>query len=352
MLQKWQKAKISSKMIIILFIFLLFSYPFVKNSKIYTQKNNYEKMREAAKLMEEMSDYTYKLRKEKGFDINEKIDPLKTGLIGKEFTEITTTTGDLEAKQTALNPDFAGLLVDYFANDLNLKKGDRVAVGASGSFPGFMLAVTSAGEVLELDLKIVYSLGASNYGANIVGFTMADILPELNENNFISYNINGLSLGGGSDIGQGMYLNPRELKGKYENEFENFIYEKELKQNMKMRREIFQGDGKEPAVFVNIGGNVINYGRTYPDNGLILSGDDFNNAKSMIEFYLDKEIPVINLINIKDLAEKHGIKKAPRNISDTGEASFYYKNLYRRILAVLILATYTLLLIYFKRKEG
>ena len=35
----------------------------------------------------------------------------KTGLIGEEYTDITTTLGSIEAKRTAADPDMAALLV-------------------------------------------------------------------------------------------------------------------------------------------------------------------------------------------------------------------------------------------------
>ena len=38
-------------------------------------------------------------------------DPNRTGMIGLEFTAITTTLGDLPSKRTTTNPDFAAALV-------------------------------------------------------------------------------------------------------------------------------------------------------------------------------------------------------------------------------------------------
>ncbi|OQX85874.1 hypothetical protein B6D60_07145, partial [candidate division KSB1 bacterium 4484_87] len=66
-------------------------------------------------------------------------DPNRTNLVGREYSPITTTLGDLIAKRTATNPDFAALLVRWF-HELNLSPGDVIAVGSSGSFPSLTLA--------------------------------------------------------------------------------------------------------------------------------------------------------------------------------------------------------------------
>ena len=52
----------------------------------------------------------------------EDIDLNQTGLIGPEWTPLTTTPGIEEAKRTALDPNFAALLVRYF-EEAGLEKG-------------------------------------------------------------------------------------------------------------------------------------------------------------------------------------------------------------------------------------
>ena len=60
----------------------------------------------------------------------EDIDLNQTGLIGPEWTPLTTTPGLEDAKRTSLNPNFAALLVRYFY-DAVLKAGDTVALSRS-----------------------------------------------------------------------------------------------------------------------------------------------------------------------------------------------------------------------------
>ena len=53
---------------------------------------------------------------EGGVDVTR--DPNRTGLIGPELGELTTSVGHLEAKRTTTNPDMAGLIVHLLVADL------------------------------------------------------------------------------------------------------------------------------------------------------------------------------------------------------------------------------------------
>ncbi|MCK7480237.1 MAG: poly-gamma-glutamate system protein [Candidatus Moduliflexus flocculans] len=98
-------------------------------------------------------------------------DPNRTGLIGLEYAETTTTLGDLEAKRTSASPDMAALAV-LLLREAGLEPGDAIAVGASGSFPGLALAVLSAARALDLDVALVASLGALLLGRQRPGLLL------------------------------------------------------------------------------------------------------------------------------------------------------------------------------------
>lgn len=90
----------------------------------------------------------------------EKDDLNDTGLIGPEWTELTTSLGLLEAKRTALQPDFAALLVKYY-QEAGLQPGDTVCIGMSGSFPGLGIASIAAANEMGLNVRVIASYGAS-----------------------------------------------------------------------------------------------------------------------------------------------------------------------------------------------
>ena len=90
----------------------------------------------------------------------------------------------ISARRFWSNPDFAALMVKFF-QQAGLQEGDIVAIGASGSFPGLIIATLSACKAMNITPLIIYSIGASEYGATIPTFTFIDMLKILNEREFL-----------------------------------------------------------------------------------------------------------------------------------------------------------------------
>lgn len=99
--------------------------------------------------------------------VNVDDDINRTGIIGEEYTPLTTTTGYLTAKRTATNPDFAAYLVRLLIEQ-DLHADDSILVTMTGLFPGMNLALICALEQLQIPCFRVASLGSSSYGANQV----------------------------------------------------------------------------------------------------------------------------------------------------------------------------------------
>lgn len=99
---------------------------------------------------------------------------------------------------------FATLSVKYF-KEVNLKKGDAIAIGVSGSFPGLIIATLSAIKVLELKPLLIYSIGSSEYGTNIPEFTFVQMLDSLNKEEIFPYRLLAISLGGEGDWAEEMF---------------------------------------------------------------------------------------------------------------------------------------------------
>ena len=114
----------------------------------------------AAQRMELATKVLREERLARGIPIEPEIDPNATGLIGPEYTVITTTLGYLPAKRTSTNPNMAGVLVAML-DRAGAKPGDCAAVGFSGSFPALNVAVLCALQAMELRPVIVSSVGAS-----------------------------------------------------------------------------------------------------------------------------------------------------------------------------------------------
>ena len=84
-----------------------------------------------------------------------QVDPLRSGLIGVEWSAITTTLGPLEVKQAAADPLWTVHMLRWF-DQVGLARGDPVTVYASGSFPGFLVSLLAAAEErgLHVDLAV------------------------------------------------------------------------------------------------------------------------------------------------------------------------------------------------------
>jgi poly-gamma-glutamate system protein len=157
----------------------------------------------AARSMQAASRVLFLEKEMRGLTPPMQIDPNRTGMIGQEYTPITTTIGELPAKRTATNPDFAAALVHQIAS-LGLPRGAPVVIVVSGSFVGGDIAAITATETLGLRPIVIASLSASMWGANEPELNLIDMLAALRERNVIRTRAIAAVLGGGGAIGGSM----------------------------------------------------------------------------------------------------------------------------------------------------
>jgi poly-gamma-glutamate system protein len=146
------------------------------------------------------------LRSEKearGLLAPDAVDPNRTGMIGIEFSDITTTQGDLASKRTATNPDLAAVLVRLI-DSLELSPGRPVVLMLSGSFVGGNVAALAAVEALGLKPVVVLSLTASMWGANQPEFAWLDMMDLLRRRGILSSTAALAVLGGEGGGGGGI----------------------------------------------------------------------------------------------------------------------------------------------------
>ena len=80
--------------------------------------NTYEKKVNAAMQMEKAMVMLKNIRMEKGVFVDIENDPNETGLVGTQFSLITTDEGDLDAKLTTLDPNFSAAMVELLTLSL------------------------------------------------------------------------------------------------------------------------------------------------------------------------------------------------------------------------------------------
>lgn len=274
----------------------------------------------------------------------------RTGLIGPEWTDLTTSLGQLEAKRTSLNPDFAALILSFYSQ-AGLKENDVVAIGASGSFPALSIAAISAANEMKLRSNVIASIGASMYGATRPEMPISRMLMFLKEQGILDFELLAVSPGGDSDSGGGgMDEGARDIILRVAAQSGvPLVSEASLTDSIKRRLDLY---GLSVRCFVNIGGASVNLGET-PESlmlppGLLPDGLTIpkNPERGLVFEYASKDIPVIHMLNIRGLALEHGLPIDPIPLPELGTADFYYRTIYPLsvIIVSLTLALLCLLL--------
>lgn len=298
-----------------------------------------------------------------GISIEGTADPNGTCLVGPDFSPLFTSLGQLEAKRTTTNPDMAGLLA-HLLSEAGVGEGDCVAIGASGSFPGLLVASLAAVEALGAEPRVILSLGASSFGATRPEFHLLDLFQVLASEGLVSVPAAAVSLGGEADVG-----------GGFDPAFREELTEALLQGTVPVLQRPFSGGGLQermaiyglgpegqaggspeaPAAFINIGGAEANLG-TSPEilsvpPGLVRVGaevqepiDDGGSPGSRVhgrfgsEFHLRdlppahqrgvlfemlaRRVPVIHLLHVRGLALRFGLAWDPVPLPAPGTSRF------------------------------
>lgn len=289
-------------------------------------------------------------RRMEGASVDLVNDPAGTGLIGPEFSAVTNARGDLDAKLTSLNPNFAAVMVEYFRR-AGLKPGDPVAVSISGSFPGINIAVFAAVEAMELAPTVITSVGASMWGANDPDFTWLDMEALLIEERVLHVRTDAATLGGGDDMGRGLSPHGRELLLAAVERNGTPLLDSDNIDHAITRRMAFYEEaarGRPYRCFVNVGGGVAslgsNRGRLLVPPGLSMAPTAENwPRKGVIALMQDRGVPVVHCLEIGSLAREFGLPVTPDYLPGPGEGDIFVRDAYRLDVAGVIFVAYALL---------
>ena len=275
---------------------------------------------EAAALMARALSSIKALRLEKGIPLDTALDPNGTGIVGAEFTPLTTSLGDAAAKRTAANPAFAAVVAGYYQR-AGLGPGDVVAIGGSGSFPAFVLASLCAARALDLRPVLIYSVGSSMYGANIPGFTFVDMLARLRSDGLLPYSIAAIAPGGEHDTGRGVLFDEEgaTLIDEARRSGLPLVEGATLADRVRRRLGIYEASaaGRPIRCFVNVGGATANFGDTEASlrvpNGLVLKLPSLPESPSrgLLFEFAARGVPVVHLLYVKGLARENGLPFDP-----------------------------------------
>jgi len=243
---------------------------------------------------------------------------------------------------TSVNPNFAAVILQMLM-DAGVERGDKVAIGFTGSFPALNIAVIIACEVLEAEPVIITSVGSSSWGANEPEFTYLDMERILFERGLIQHRTLAASIGGGEDIGRALSRSGRNLiQEAIQRNQVTAIQGKTLEENMEARRLVYkeQAPGQSYECFVNVGGGLAVLGSSEtaalipPGLNLQYRPMNYPNRGLLFDFW-EQGVPVIHLLNVDEIAVKYGLPRSPVPLPSVGLGRVFTVERYNITIAAI-----------------
>ncbi len=241
-------------------------------------------------------------------------DPEPTSaLIGAEMTPLTTTLGSLASKQVATSPSWASALTVRL-RQAGLRRGDVVAAGLSGSFPGLNLALVAACQSLDLRLLAISSVTASSWGANQPGFTWPEMEARLVKAGVIRRASIAVTLGAGGDAALDLEPDARAEADRIGRSAAAalaipLIEPRSFHDAVAARLNAYdQARDEHPVrLYANVGGTEASLGRSavvlHLRNGFLPGVPfDFSTNGGVMARYAERGVPLLTLLNVRDLA--------------------------------------------------
>lgn len=271
-------------------------------------------------------------------------DDVQAAMIGLSTSAITTDPGSLRSKVTSTNPNFAGAIVSML-RQAGVGKGDVVAVSYTGSFPALDISTITAVETLGAEPIIISSVGASTWGANDPELTILDMESLIFQAGIIKHKSVEASIGGDFQThpltAEGRKLAAAAMKRNGVPLSTALNIRESVDKHIDTYRRI--ADGRPIKAFVNVGGGLASKGvGGVFDPGLNVAtpGGDIVSG-GLIERMQNEGVPVINLVDIKKLAQQYKLPVNPPTTPDLGQGGIYRDWLQLRIVAGLLVLALT-----------
>ena len=304
-------------------------------------------MLRAATFMAEATTIVREARVRAGIAIDPVADPNRTGLIGLEWSPITTTLGSLSAKRTTTNPNVAAGLVRWL-HEAGVREGSVVTIGASGSFPGLIIAAIAAVEAAGAESLVITSLAASTWGANHPAFTWMEMESALRRDMSWPRSL-AASLGGDGDVASDLTpVAQRMLRASIEASGVPLLQGDGLRERIAVRMATYErAAGSRPiAVFINVGGASVNTG-TCPEILRVRPGVQgvlprCTGEPGVMWLMHARGIPVIHLLHVDGIAAALGLPLDPIPLPPPGRGAPFARTSRSATAGLLILYLATL----------
>lgn len=319
------------------------------NSKTKVEARYYVEKIDAARTAQHAFGIIKERVIEIGMPIDRINDPNETGLIGLQYSPITTERGDLEAQLTSTNPNFAALIVEFLRKS-KVQRGDTAAVVLTGSYPNLNIAVLSAIKTLGLHPVIITSLSSSMWGANFPQLTYLDWETLLIASNIFDYKSALASLGGEDDLGRGLSPAGREMIVDAAQRNNVLLLEaNDLDDAISKKMNLYDTSGSM-RVFINAGERTTCLAGLETDNGVI-SGYSIKTGQGLVARFSKRGINVINLTDIEKLALENDLPPAPIPLPEPGEGRLFHEYKYSVTMAIIAFLILTVILVLVLRYD-
>jgi len=274
-------------------------------------------------------------------------DPEMTGLIGHEYSLITTDRGSHAQKSRALDPNIAGVFV-HLLKRAGVGEGDLVAIGCTGAFPLMNAAAIISVEAVGATPVAITSVGASTWGANDPELTWLDMERVLFDEGIIAHRSVAASRGGGADNGKGLSVEGRRLLDEaIERSGAVRIVEPTLDQSIDRRMEIYDehADGKDYACYFNVGGGLASLGSSQvgkllrPGLTRHTEARNFPRRGALVRMGL-RGAPVVHVPRADELIERYGLAEQTAPRPEVGTGGVFYRDRYNVPLAGVLAVLY------------
>jgi poly-gamma-glutamate system protein len=365
----WRPSNVSPILLVLVAIASVGGYVIVESYRITHQLPYHRSKVRASRLTQKAFEAVKQTRAKLRIPIDEFTDPNESGLIGKAVSQITSKSGQLPAKQSTLNPNWAAVFVDLYKG-ARLRKGDTIAMALSGSFPALNIAALAACKTMELEPIILSSVSASMFGANHRKLTWLDMEKSIRDAGLWDYKSVAASYGGIQDIGHGISRKGiRQIKAAIKRNkvdkltggdcdtqsLENPCLAVMIEKRINMYKAA--AGGTPIRAYINVGGGIASVGSLRhkksfrsglnirePDGGTL--GQD-----GVMHFFLRKDIPVIHISRIKRLANRYNLPWLPPTIPKPGFGGVFYGESYATWLVWCVLIGIVLALFAITRMD-
>jgi hypothetical protein len=396
----WRPRAVSRPALVLIGLISAAGLIMVERWKVETPQPYLEEKRAAAVLAQQAFDVIKAARVDVGPPIDKTIDPTESGLIGIPMSPVTTVIGDVSAKQTSVNPNFAAVFVEMM-REAGVQEGDVVAVGMSGSFPALNICTYAACETLRVRPLVISSASASQWGANVPALLWPDMelllrrkgkkipvvgddgKPVLGEDGEPTFREEGLftitsiacSIGGHQDRGLGLNedglrlvkasierngLQPFRLEQATPITVENTLADMaaDFLANVNDRMELYEdrAEGKPIKAYLNVGGGMISTGKNIGKR-MFHPGLNERPPRNVREIdgvmprFAKENVPIIHVVHVNALANRYTLPLEPTDAPSIGEGGVFMGIDYSKPLVIGTLVFILLCLYGFIRTD-